>query len=354
MVRIERRTSTLDNRSLVARRRYLGRIAVILIICGSFRSFSVIPSASALAFSSKGTAASPLQKKKVAVLGSGGYMGAVTFGFLQRAASLYGTGIGNCRCLGATSDTALRLNRILSKHFCLAVADESYIKLTDLYSSVDMVAQRLDGWNALVLGNDLSFSRRPVTANTFEKTPNDKTWELYWGNRYGGTADLPVETEKEIRQTILQTTLAGARQAGVQHIVAVDSEDGDASRVLKSLLDSSKIPYTLIKCRNQNMTPTKDYTYRKGVQGALSLSLIQDEECATEEATLTPSSIAEEDIAALCVQCLQSLDWSQSRSILVSAGGDQVDASQSRTGKRPDQEWCVNSVVLEERLATIA
>lgn len=36
----------------------------------------------------KGCAAKPFEKKKIAVFGAGGYLGAVVFGFLQRAASL--------------------------------------------------------------------------------------------------------------------------------------------------------------------------------------------------------------------------------------------------------------------------
>jgi hypothetical protein len=36
----------------------------------------------------KGCAAKPFEKKKVAIFGAGGYLGAVIFGFLQRASSL--------------------------------------------------------------------------------------------------------------------------------------------------------------------------------------------------------------------------------------------------------------------------
>ena len=121
----------------------------------------------------QGCAAKPFEKKKVAVLGGGGYLGALTLGFLQRAASLYGTGIGNFRCIGATADTAGRLNSVLGRNFCLAQADESFIKLTDM-TSVDMIATRLQGWDALILGTDLFLQTRPVTGGTYERTPNDK------------------------------------------------------------------------------------------------------------------------------------------------------------------------------------
>jgi hypothetical protein len=65
------------------------------------------------------------------------------------------------------------MNRILSRHFGLAVADESYIKLTEM-SSVEAIQKRLEGWDALVFGSDLYFQQRPVTSGTYEKSPNDK------------------------------------------------------------------------------------------------------------------------------------------------------------------------------------
>lgn len=123
----------------------------------------------------QGCAAHPAQKKKIAMLGCGGYLGAVTFGFLQRAMSLYGTGIGNIRCIGSTSDTAIRLNTILGRHFGLAQADESFIKLTDILS-VEQLQKRLQGWEAIIIGADIVVQRRPVTGGTYEKHPNDKTY----------------------------------------------------------------------------------------------------------------------------------------------------------------------------------
>jgi hypothetical protein len=128
-----------------------------------------------MAAAPQGSAAVPSSKKKIVVVGGGGYMGAMTFGYLQRAYSLYGTGIGNVRCIGATSDTAVRLNRVLSKHFSLAQADESCIKLTDL-ASVDAISNRLNGWDAIIFGANLFVQPRTVTANTYERTPNDKAY----------------------------------------------------------------------------------------------------------------------------------------------------------------------------------
>jgi hypothetical protein len=99
---------------------------------------------------------------------------------LQRAGSLFGTGLAPPRCLGATADTALRLNQLLSKQFGLAYADESYIKLTDL-SSIEAILQRLeDGYvDALILGTPMSVRQRAVVSGTYERTPNDKAYVIY-------------------------------------------------------------------------------------------------------------------------------------------------------------------------------
>ena len=65
-----------------------------------------------VALTPRGTAAQPSHKARVAVLGAGGYSGAVTFGFLQRCGALYQTGIASShvRAMGATADTSVRLN----------------------------------------------------------------------------------------------------------------------------------------------------------------------------------------------------------------------------------------------------
>lgn len=101
--------------------------------------------------------------------------GGLVFGYLQRAGSLFGTGLAAPRCWGATADTAVRLNQLLAKQFCLAFADESYVKLTDL-SEVDAIRARLDECDALILGTTMSVRRRAVVGGTYDRTPNDKAY----------------------------------------------------------------------------------------------------------------------------------------------------------------------------------
>jgi hypothetical protein len=280
----------------------------------------------------------------LAVIGAGGPLGALTFGFLQRACSLYGTGLGKVRTLGATSDTATQLNRVLGKQFVLAFADESVIKLTNL-QSVEALQDRFEGWNAVVWGTDVVLKTRPVTANTFETTPNDKTVELYW-DADGKAGDVQTGNADEVKRSILSNVLQASRTAKLQHMVVVD--DGSIPNLLEQLADCGT-PYTCIRPTGP-LESRQDYTFRKGVQGDLRITKL-----ATFSATLSPRTdtpIPREDVAALCVECLQSLDWSQSRCLQVSCVGA-LDLPAGASGKRSDQEWCVNTFVLRDRLVGI-
>ena len=142
------------------------RVGLLLALLVASPHNHVLGLAAVKSKNNRGSAAKPFEKKKIAIAGVGGYAGAVTFGFLQRAASLYGTGIGAVRAVGATADTASRLNSNLSKHFCLAFADESVIKLCNLMESPESVAAKLQGFDALVLlmiyqaQHLMNFSRR--------------------------------------------------------------------------------------------------------------------------------------------------------------------------------------------------
>jgi hypothetical protein len=294
----------------------------------------------------KGSAATPFQKKKIAVVGGGGYLGSNVFGFLQRACSLYGTGMGSVRCIGATSDTAVRMNRVLGKNFCLAVADEMNIKLTDM-QSVDALQQRLEGFEAVIWGTDLSFLERSVTAGTYEKSPNDKAMELYWGSGAQGRA--VGDEMATVKESILENLLLASRKAGVKHMVVV--QDNSSDNWLPRLKKCG-IPFTFIRPMGE-LLAVQDYTYRKGIQGSLSVSVMSDDDMSALSSSSSPSPISTEDVAALCVQCLQSLDWDKSRCVNVSCNGALNVESLGPVAKRPDEEWCVRSSVLEGFLTEI-
>ena len=63
--------------------------------------------------------------------------------------------------------------------------------------------------------------------------------------------------------------------------------------------------------------------------------------------------INREDLAALCVQSLLSLDWASSRIISVKCNGPLDVPTIDEKKLTPQREWCVNSQVLESQLASI-
>jgi hypothetical protein len=263
-------------------------------------------------------------------------MGANVFGFLQRAGSLYGTGMSrNCRCIGACKETAAALNRVLGKNFVLAQADDSFVKLTNM-ESVESIEKSLDGYDAVILGNSLVVESRPVTSGTFETGPNSKTLEVFWDTVRGKEMSENPETVPQANQ-IIDNTLEACRRAGVKTIVGVATAGGNFDS-FSAAIQSCGIPHTLIQCQD-SLIKFPDYTYRKGVQANLELSSSPSGDVG---------QTCREDLAALSVACLQQLDWAQSRTISVVSKGPLVTSEPP--AKRPDQDWCVNSDILAAKL----
>lgn len=269
------------------------------------------------------------------MLGAGGKLGSLTFGFLQRSSSLFETGVGKVRALGATANTASRLNSFLARHFCLAFADESVIKLTNL-EDIEAISSRLDGWDALIWGTDVDLAMKPVTGNTFESKPNQQTMEVYWDAKSDST-----EVDIISKQKLVDNILAAAKNQGLGHMVVVD--DGSVPDLLPQL-QACSVPFTCIQPLGV-LNDIQAYTYREGVQAELTIET--GKELEIDGAMLIPR----EDVAALAVECLQSLDWSKSRCIQVSCpDAKALDVPENASGKRPDQEWCVNSWALRRAL----
>jgi hypothetical protein len=100
------------------------------------------------------------------------------------------------------------------------------------------------------------------------------------------------------------------------------------------------VPFTYIRPLGK-LENIKDYTYVKGVQGDLQLKVVD----LNASQGMSPSlAIPREDIAALCVQSLLSLDWSSSRILCVSCTGPVSPLSEAP--KLTNREWCVNSDTL--------
>eukprot|EP00559_Dactyliosolen_fragilissimus_P004417 CAMPEP_0184870138 /NCGR_PEP_ID=MMETSP0580-20130426/36597_1 /TAXON_ID=1118495 /ORGANISM="Dactyliosolen fragilissimus" /LENGTH=372 /DNA_ID=CAMNT_0027372077 /DNA_START=23 /DNA_END=1141 /DNA_ORIENTATION=- len=317
----------------------------------------------------KGCAAIPFEKKKIAVFGAGGYLGATAFGFLQRASSLYGTGIAggssSPRCMAATAAASANLNKILGRSFNLAYAGEDLLRLTNM-EDIDAIALRLKSIDAAILGTVCQLEVRPVTSNTYETSPNSKALEFYLDDRNNPNL-APENEDMDVHFGLFGNAVLGCNAANVKHLVVIETPGTGDSQPFLDILKLGGIPFTYIVV-DGSWDNTKYYTFEKGVQSDLqvdALSLNDEQEAALQQYTDSTSIVYREDVAALAVQSLMSLDWTKSRCLQVSSNGNLHDEAQEKLASKDtyvpyrqrviktDNQWCVNSHLLAEKLVTI-
>lgn len=293
----------------------------------------------------KGSAAKPYEKKKVAVFGAGGYLGACIFGFLQRAGSLYGTGIAGInspRAVTATAFGSQNLNGVLGKNFILAQADESFVKLTDM-KSLESIRSRVRGFDAVVLATRYTLEKRPVTGGSYDKTPNDKTLEFFMDRPRSST--IAGTYDPYYCGNMFEKSLEACREEGVKRLVVLEtdrqfdaSESSNTAKYIDALSNCG-IPYLYIQ-PDGILENCPDYTYAKGVQGDLSIF----EKLLGETDSLSTSSLFREDLAAFCAQAIMSLDWTECKVVRLSSNGPLALGSESSGSTNPpNRQWCVNS-----------
>jgi hypothetical protein len=318
--------------------------------CLGFSGSVVTMSASSF---NKGSAAKPYEKKKIAVFGTGGYLGACAYGFLQRAGSLYGTGIagvGAPRAIVATAAGSANLNSILSQNFVLAQADESFIRPTDM-TSIDNIQSKLNGFDAAIIGTRYCYKTLPVTMGTFGKSPNDKTREFYLDQPRSLTSKLL--DDPEYSSEIFSNTLEACKNSNtLRHLVVVETDaefdDEYVGDKYLQLLEESEIPYTYIRPLGK-MENIENFTFKKGIQSELKISRANTVE---ELLSVEDKKIYREHIAAVCVQSLMTLGWEDNRVIQVEQSSDDLDVIPSRKDKS-QKEWCMNSGIVMNSLAGI-
>eukprot|EP00970_Alexandrium_tamarense_P019680 scaffold14346_cov207-Alexandrium_tamarense.AAC.8 len=316
----------------------------------------------------EGCAAKPFEKKKIAIAGVGGYLGAVTFGFLQRSASIYGTGIasGNSpRAITATGTGAEALNKVLTPCFRLAYAGEDLVrlcKLSGMYNAVtgdpydngaanaNHVGERLKSFDAVILGTTYQLEQRTVTGNTYEVTPNDKTFEFYLDERYGANEDKSPADDSDTHIEIFKTAIQACKESGtVKHVVVLETlRTKNPSEFVNVLENEEGITYTYIRLKSP-LKKDLTFSFEKGVQDKLEVV------CLPKGSPIHPNdttpldgetAIYREDIAALIVQSLMTFNWGESRIIEVSSSNNPVEAGPPVRNPKYDKEWCPNSDVL--------
>lgn len=329
----------------------------------------------------RGSAAVPYEKKGVAVVGAGGYLGATIFGFLQRAGALYGSGLAGAergRPVGvcATAVGTAALNRVLTGNFRLAFAPENLLRLTDT-ADPSYAARSLVGVDAVVLGTSLVLQETPVTSGSYETGPNSKTNEIYLGGRRGFTNEVTPEEEAASLAVFRNVLEACAATGTVKHVVVVRTtpkSPNDDDKRWAAALDECGLPFTYV-CTGGEVRNTKDYTYETGVQGSLDLeafTLSDDYRSAkgyesgdwsdalSRDATKVrcEAPLATEDLAALVSQSLMSLDWTKSRVLDVGCLGPLglEDPKTKRNMNSPNESskyWVKYSELLETALASV-
>jgi hypothetical protein len=304
----------------------------------------------------KGSASVPFNKRKVAVFGSGGYTGATIFGFIQRASALYGTGLGPPRSICATPSGSEGLNKVLGRTFKFAFAGEDMIRLTNMLD-VDAISRSLNGMDAAILGTIYQQERKSIALNTYEKTPNDKTFEFYLDDRYASDWDISSD-DTDFHLGMFKRSISACKEAGLEHIVVIETPATKDSKPFTNILREACIPFTYIST-NAKIETTKVYSFEEGLQSSLDIDLLpvsskrsMDIDASIPGGTGENNVIAREDLAALAVQSILSLDWKESRCLNIIGRGDTIEklTGKQKSKLKSDRDWCMKSEVLAQKL----
>ena len=327
---------------------------------------------------SKGCAAKPFDKKKVAIFGAGGYLGSTIYGFLQRASSIYGTGISGVssspRAICATATGFDSLNKLLGRSFKLAFASENFIRLTNM-QEMESIEARIRGYDAAVIGTIYQLEKRPITGGSYDVTPNDKTLEFYLDNRNMVEATV-ADDDMDVHFTLFQNSIDACKAAGIEHVVVIETPATKDSKPFAKIIDESGINFTYIHTSGE-LENTKFYTFEEGIQSELDVqgftlpndhttkngyksgdwsdSFVDDIRGNVKE------NVPREDLAAVVVQSLLSLDWNRSRCIDISSVGPLTREDDSSADKpyvpakilKSDKDWCMKSEILAEKMSII-
>ena len=247
------------------------------------------------------------------------------------------------------------MNKVLGPAFKLAYASEDLIRLVD---TTDMwyIKERLKGYDAAIIGTTYQLERRAVTLNTYEKTPNDKTYEFYLDQRYGALENDVPSDDSEIHKSIFTNSIRACKEAGVSHIVVIETPKTVNRMDYLNVLDNEGVAYTYIRT-DSPLKKDITITFEKGISSKLGISMRSKllTSIATPN-TEDKTAISREDIAALVVQSLMTLDWDKTRILEVHSSGMNASSGYGEKETRRqkyDKQWCPNSVLLADILSSV-
>lgn len=177
-----------------------------------------------------------------------------------------------------------------------------------------------------------------------------------------------------MKEKIIRNFVSAAQLAKLKHIFLVitttptaPNTEMDMNNNVLQQVKASDIPFTCIHIPYKLIDrSSQGYTYQEGI---LCKDLIVESTADIITTTATTENeddnmcIYREDVAALCVQAIQSCDWnpSQPRYLRVRLSTQHPPGQQNVSPpppppgipKRMDQLWCINSYILEEQLNQI-
>lgn len=272
----------------------------------------------------------------------------------------YGTGIAggsSPRAIGATRTTSEALNKVLTPCFKLAYAGEDLVRLVDS-TNKDYIKERLKSFDAAILGTVYQLEERTVTGNTYEKTPNDRTFDFYLDNRYGACQEGVPGNDSDYHVTMFEAAVQACKESqSIQHLVVLETPQTQRPMDFISILEREGMKYTYIRAKQLKKDTT--YSFEKGIKEKLNVALIPKGSAISpypEEPRSDEMAVFREDVAALMVQSLMMLNWKESRIMEVSATSENIGStapSDKKSKQRFDKDWCPNSQIYAEILATL-
>lgn len=210
---------------------------------------------------------------------------------------------------------------------------------------MNYITERLKTFDAVVLSTVYQLESRSVTGNTYEKTPNDKTFEFYMDERYGGAPG----DDSTVHLELFRNSIRACKECdSIQHVVVLESPRTKQPNEFIDILEKEGIYYTYIKANH--LKKDKTYSFEKGVREKLSIQVLPGGTSVTSK-TNDENAAYREDIAALIVQSLMTLSWNKSRIIKVSSTSENIAAVATSNKQRYDSVWCPNSNFYAEMLA---
>lgn len=217
----------------------------------------------------------------------------------------------------------------------------------------EYIKERLGSFDAAILGTVYQLEQRTVTLNTYEKTPNDKTFEIYLDERYGANED-GTPNDDFYHKNLFKTAVQACKESGsIKHVVVLETPRTNRPEDFIEILEKEEISYTYVRVKS--LKKDKMYSFEKGVKEMLDIKklpkgsrIISSAHEPNEE-----DAVFREDVAALIVQSLMSLKWNESRILEVSGASEDIASDQNSKRKRFDTEWCPNSEVYAKLLSQL-